>query len=81
MPTVIDELVIKLGWDMEEFNKRSAVGTEQMKKIQQQAEITGKDMENSGKRAAQFFAAAKVEALALMAVLTGGAGLIGGIES
>jgi len=76
MPSVIDELVIKIAFDIEGLKKRGDDTSEQLKRIRENAEKTGKDMEQSGKRAAQFFSAAKVEALALMSVLTGGAGLI-----
>ncbi len=61
---------------MEEFQKRSVETNRQIARVRDSAESAGKDMENSGKRAAQFFASAKTEALALMSVLTGGAGLI-----
>ena len=81
MANVIDEMVIKLSFDIEGLKKRAGDTDTQLKQIRESAEKTGKDMEQSGKRAAQFFSAAKVEALAFMAVLTGGAGLLAALGS
>lgn len=76
MASVIDELVIKIAFDVSALQKQTANVDAQLKSIREAGEKTGKDMEAGGKRAANFFATAKTEALAFMAVLTGGAGLI-----
>jgi len=80
LATVIDELVIQIAFDVKQMREEKVV-EDRLKKLREEAERTGKDMETSGKRAAQFFSAAKVEALALMSVLAGGAGLISSINS
>ena len=80
MPSVIDELVLKISMDVSALQKQSTDVSAQLKKIRESAETTGKDMEASGKRAAQFFSSAKTEALAFFAILTGGAGLVDAIN-
>lgn len=81
MATVIDELVIQIGLDLK--NMRSGVSAAEVnfKRLRDEAEGTAKRVEESGKRASQFFATMKTEALAFVAVLTGGAGLMSALNS
>lgn len=71
MPTVIDSLVVTLGLDAAQFKKGQADTQAALGKTRADANKLGKDMEADGKRAAQFFAQVKTEALALVGVLLG----------
>lgn len=73
--TVIDSLIVKLGLDSSDFEdgqKRVDEGLDETKKT---AEKTGKDIEQSGKRAASFFGQIEKAAIKFFAVLTVGRGI------
>lgn len=74
--TVIDALTVTLGLDAAQFKKGQQETQEALKQTEGAATRTAKTMQAEGGRAAEFFTAAKVEALAFLGVLTGGAGLI-----
>lgn len=75
MPTVIDSLVVELGFDTSRLKASRAEAETQLKNVREAAETTGKRMEASGKSAAEFFSGIKNQALALVGILTGGMGL------
>lgn len=75
MPTIIDSLVVKLGLDTTDFQageKKVVKGLDNTKKG---TEKVGKDIADSGKRAAEFFGQLEKAALKFFAVLTVGRGL------
>lgn len=80
MATVIDALTVTLGLDAAGFKKGQQETREALKATEGAATRTAKTMQAEGGRAAEFFTAAKVEALAFLGVLTGGAGLIAGFK-
>ena len=75
MATVIDSLIVKLGLDSTDFQrgeKRVADGLDNTRK---RTERTGKQVEASGKQAAEFFGQMQSAAVRFFAVLTVGRGL------
>lgn len=75
MPTVIDQLVVKLSLDDVEFQKgekRVAAGLNDTKK---KTENVGKNIAADGKKGAEFFGQLEKAALKFFAVLTTGRGL------
>lgn len=80
MATVIDALTVTLGLDAAQFKKGQQETQEALKQTESAATRTAKTMQAEGGRAAEFFTAAKIEALAFLGVLTGGAGLIAGFK-
>jgi len=75
MPTLIDSLIIELGLDptkFEEGQKKAAAG---LVKTKDAATKAGKEIEEGNKKAAESFGAVKSEALSLLAVFIGGAGV------
>jgi hypothetical protein len=75
MATVIDSLIVKLGLDSTDFQrgeKRVADGLDNTRK---RTERTGKQVQASGKQAAEFFGQMQSAAVRFFAVLTVGRGL------
>ena len=75
MATVIDSLIVKLGLDSTDFQrgeKRVADGLDNTRK---RTERTGRQVEASGKQAAEFFGQMQSAAVRFFAVLTVGRGL------
>src|ERR1700741_275561 len=73
--TVIDEFVVALGLDPSNFNAGQKKTLEDFKKTKDKAKETAKDIEESGKQAAQFYSKIKTEALGLFAVIAGAGGI------
>ncbi len=75
MATVIDALVVTLGLDAKGFKKGTEETEKSLKATASASVRFAKEMEASGKQAAQVFSAIKMEALGLIGVLSGTAGL------
>lgn len=75
MPTVIDSLVISLGFDTKDLNKGRKEVDEGFKKTREGAKKTADEVEAAGKRGAAFFSNLRGELLALFAVFTAGKGI------
>lgn len=75
MSTVIDSLVVALGLDASNFTKGQKDAVAALKKTQDEAERTAKEMEARGKQAAQFFGQIKNQVVGLLAAFTAGKGL------
>lgn len=76
MPTVVDELVLELGLGgQDKFKQGLTEALAQIARTKAGADTAAKDMEASGARAAEFFSRIKTEALSLIGVLGGTAGL------
>ncbi len=75
MATVLDAMVVTLGLDASKFTAGSKDADAALKSTRDTAARTGKDMAADGKKAAEFFARIKTEALGLIGVLAGGIGL------
>ena len=75
MPTIVDALVVTLGLDPAGFVKGQKDAAQSFKKTQDEATAVGKQIENSGKQAAEFFSALRKEVIGLFAAFTAGKGL------
>jgi muramidase (phage lysozyme) len=75
MATVIDALYVTLGLKAAGFIQGQKDTSAALKKVRDEAQTTGKDLEEFGKTGAQFFSNIKTEALGLLGVLAGTAGL------
>lgn len=71
MATVIDSLVVELGLDPSKFNANRRKSLDAFKKTGEEAARTAKDIEASGKRAAEFFTGIKNAAIGLFTVMAG----------
>ena len=81
MATVIDSLVVTLGLDPKAFKAGSAQARTDLKSTSAEAEKTAKEMQASGKVAAEFFSKIRNEALAMLAVFTAGVGIKNFVEN
>lgn len=72
---IIDEFVVAFGLDPESFDKGQKKVLDDLKKLKQQAGQNAKDLEQEGKRGAEYFAQMKKEALGLFATLVGANGI------
>lgn len=75
MATVIDELVVRLGLDSKGFSRGRKQVESELDSTKKSAEKTGKEVEASGKRAAEFFGQMERAAIKFFGVLTVGRGL------
>lgn len=75
MPTVIDSLIVELGLDPSKLNKGQQDAISSFKKTKEAAATAGKDIEDSGKKASQFFSQLQGRVIALFAAFTAGKGL------
>lgn len=66
--SIIDALVITLGLDTSDYDKKRKDVGEGLKDAREDASKTAKEMESQGKRAASFFSSIKTELLALAGV-------------
>jgi hypothetical protein len=80
MATVIDSLVVTLGLDPKAFKTGSAQARTDLKATSEEATKRAKEMEASGKVAAQYFSKIRNEALALLGVFTAGMGIKNFVE-
>jgi hypothetical protein len=71
MATVVDALVVTLGLDAKGFKKGTEETEKSLKATASASVRFAKEMEASGKQAAQVFSAIKMEALGLIGVLSG----------
>lgn len=72
---VVDALVVTLGLDASGFTKGQKDASAALKKTNDDATRTAKEMELRGKQAAQFFGQIKNQVVGLLAVFTAGKGL------
>lgn len=75
MATVIDALIVTLGLNAKGFTQGAKTAQSAFKTTQQDAQRTAKNIEDSGKQAAQFFSKLRNEALTFFAVFTAGVGI------
>lgn len=80
MATVIDSLVVTLGLDPKAFKAGSAQARTDLKATSDEAQKRAREMEASGKVAAQYFSKIRNEALALLGVFTAGMGIKNFVE-
>jgi hypothetical protein len=71
IPQVIDSLFVELGLDPSKFTQGQKAAIAAFKKTQDEALRVGKNIEDSGKKAAEFFTGIKTAALGLFTVLVG----------
>jgi len=76
MPTVIDELIVKLGLDAKEYKKTQGEIVTGQDKLKKGIEKNSRDIEAAGKKAASYFTGLKTAAVAFFAAITAGRGLI-----
>ena len=75
MATVIDSLIVKLGLDATEFKRGEKQVDQGLEQTRKRADRTGKQIQQSGQQAAEFFNQMRGAALRFFAVLTIGQGL------
>lgn len=75
MATVIDALVVTLGLNAKGFKQGAAEVDDSLQHTREESARTAREMDEKGKKAAQFFKRVRHEALALLAVFTAGMGL------
>ena len=81
MPEIIDSLLLEIGLDPKDFKIGMEEALKNFSKTKDGATKHAKDIEASGKQAAQFFSSLKTEALGLLAIFTGGMGIKNFTES
>lgn len=74
-PSVLDELVIKIGLDPSGFRQGQQQVGDALKKTRDEALNRTRDIEEAGKRAAEWFTRLRNEVVGLFGVLLGAAGL------
>lgn len=72
---VVDALFVTLGIDAKDFEKGNKDVDAKLKKLREEANKTAKNMEASGKRAAEMFSSIKVELLGLLAAFGAATGI------
>lgn len=75
MPTVIDELVLRLGLDSKKFNEDQRRAVDEAKKAQTELQKAGTQQEKMAKSIGESFAAAQRHAIEFFGVLLGAHGL------
>lgn len=81
MPTIIDELVVRLGLDNKPFKRGQQEMGRDLDRTKKQADKTARDIEASGKRAAEFFGQMERAALKFFTVFTVGRGFVNFTQS
>lgn len=81
MPTIIDELVVRLGLDNKQFKRGQQETVRDLDRTKKQADKTARDIEASGKRAAEFFGQMERAALKFFTVFTVGRGFVNFTQS
>ncbi len=76
MPTVIDSLVVELGLDASKFTLQQREALETAKRLEAEQVKAAKNIEYGAGRAGQAIGGIKTQALEMLAVLTGGAGVV-----
>lgn len=72
MPHVIDSLVLEFGIDPKNMSDTARAALEELRKFEEQAGRSGKNIESSGLRIEEMFASVKRSAIGLLAVFLGG---------
>lgn len=75
MGTIIDSLVLELGFDVSNLPKGRAVVTDTFKKTSDAAKKTGIDVEDSAKKAGEYITRLRNNVLGLFAAFTAGRGI------
>ena len=75
MATVVDSLIVTLGLDPSGFSKGSKQAAQDLLKTKENFRSTGKDIESSGKNAAQFFSQLTGRVMMLFAAFASGRGV------
>ena len=73
--TVIDSLIVTLGLDPSDYSKGRKAAAADLLKFRTNAQDTAKELQEQGKKGAEFFSTIKKEALGLFAVVVGAGGL------
>ncbi|OUI83457.1 hypothetical protein HK22_08375 [Gluconobacter sp. DsW_056] len=81
MPTVLDSLVIQLGVDGRGVAKSTKQAGTALKALEDRADHTQRTLADAGKVAADSFSRARVEAIALLGLFTGGRSIKAAVES
>lgn len=76
MATVIDSFVVTLSLDPSKFTKGQREAYEAAKRLEEQQDKSAKNIEHGAGKAASALGAVKTQALGMLAVLTGGAGVL-----
>lgn len=76
MPTIIDSLVVELGLDASKFTLQQREAFETAKRLEEQQLKAAKNIEYGAERAGSAIGGIRTQALEMLAVLTGGAGLV-----
>jgi len=74
--TVIDSLVVELGLDPSKFTKGQQQALDSAKKLEEQVNVSGKNVEEDSVRMGNALGGIKRQALELFAVFTGGQGAV-----
>ena len=75
MATIIDQLVVLFSLDAKDFQKGAKDTGDALDATKKKTDSVARDIEESGKRAAQFFTEMRNQALLAASVITGGIGL------
>ena len=76
MPTVIDSLLVEIGLQSKDFDKNSAAVDEKLRRTREQAQITGKDTEDSAKKMGLSFAKVRGEVVGLFLAFAGAKSMV-----
>lgn len=77
MATVLDSIVITLGFDNSQLGKGAKQSQQDLNNLKQGAQKTGDTLKEIGKQGADAFAAFRREALGALSLFTGGKSLVG----
>lgn len=75
MATILDALVVTLGLDASKFRAGQKTASADLTRTKEDANRAAKEIEASGKQAAEFFTRLRNEAIALFAIFVGASGL------
>lgn len=81
MATIVDALVVTLGFDLTQFKRGKAEATTATKALTAEEKRAAQDIDAANKRAADSFKKVRNEVLALLAIFTGGMGIKNFVES
>lgn len=76
MPTVIDSFVVELGLDSSKFTKGQQAAYDAARKLEEQSVKGAKNIEHGAESAGDAISGLRTQALGMLAVFTGGKGLI-----
>lgn len=81
MATIVDALVVTLGFDLTQFKRGKSEATTATKALTAEEKRAAQDIDAANKRAADSFKKVRNEVLALLAIFTGGMGIKNFVES